>query len=177
MVIKSISSALITSGDVTHIASFSRRISSQLLWSHYAGGYKGLAYHFVIRPNISTVFRIISSVTYDRQRPIVLLSEMLERLPPNETNHLNQVSFFRRAFLTKSVEWSYEEEERLLSRLNEVIFHPRELAGLIVGPRFSSDALIRLKAITERRSTPLPIYQAKLSDTDYAIDVQWTNPI
>jgi hypothetical protein len=30
-----------------HIGSFSRRISSELQWSHYADGYKGLAYHFV----------------------------------------------------------------------------------------------------------------------------------
>lgn len=30
------------------IASFCRRISSQLLWAHYADSYKGLAYHFVV---------------------------------------------------------------------------------------------------------------------------------
>ncbi|MDA9529938.1 hypothetical protein [Bradyrhizobium sp. CCBAU 25338] len=64
------------------IASFCRRISSQLLWAHYADSYRGIAYHFVARgPTISPISEV-RPVKYERQRPIILLSELLDRFAP-----------------------------------------------------------------------------------------------
>jgi len=85
------------------------------------------------------------------------------------------MSFERKAFLTKSIEWSYEEEERLLYRADVVDFEPSELAAIIIGPHFSDEHLAKLRLIVEKRSRPLRIYRAKLAESDYAIEVDWAN--
>jgi hypothetical protein len=161
------------------MASFSRRISSQLLWSHYANGYQGIAYHFVISNSSNSCLSRMRPVRYERQRPILTISEMINLMSPSGSGELytkNQV-FEQKSYLTKSTEWAYEEEERLVSR-NDVpaLFEPHELASIIVGPRFMDDAinLPRLKEIIARRERALPIFLAKLSESDYSIEVEWS---
>jgi hypothetical protein len=164
----------------TKIASFCRRISSQLLWSHYANAYKGLAYHFTTSGNAKSVLVRVRPVRYERQRPIILISEMLDILASPSHNHLFQrnMSFERRAYLTKSIEWSYEEEERLISHdESDAAFESDELTAIIVGPRFSEDDLVKLKSVVAKRSRPLKIFRARVSESDYAIEVEWSNPI
>ena len=158
------------------IASFCRRISSQLLWAHYAESYRGIAYHFVARGPTMSPISEVRPVKYERQRPIILLSEILDRFDPPPQAEITQqhLSFLRRAYLTKSIEWSYEEEERLIDDQVEVVFDPRELASVIVGPRCPPDHVARLKEIVSRRSRALPIYRAKVAESDYAIEVEWS---
>ncbi|WP_454642950.1 hypothetical protein [Bradyrhizobium liaoningense] len=160
------------------MASFCRRISSQLLWSHYANSYRGLAYHFAYSGRPESGLRHIRPVEYSRQRPIILASEMLDVIQATgQSSALYQLnmSFERKAFLTKSIEWSYEEEERLLYRADVVDFEPSELAAIIIGPHFSDEHLAKLRSIVEKRPRPLRTYRAKLAESDYAIEVDWAN--
>ncbi|OKO87652.1 hypothetical protein AC629_13400 [Bradyrhizobium sp. NAS80.1] len=164
------------------VASFCRRISSQLLWAHYANSYRGLAYHFVTSGSPeSSLTTLVRPVKYERQRPIILVSEILDILhqvgkeTPGTLYQL-RASFERKAYLTKSIEWAYEEEERLLLKDSEARFEPHELAAIIVGPHFSDDHFARLKAIIAKRSRRLRIYRARLADSDYAIEIDWANP-
>lgn len=161
------------------IASFCRRISSQLLWAHYAASYRGIAYHFVARGPTMSPISDVRPVRYERQRPIILLSEILDRFDPPPQAEITQqhLSFYRRAYLTKSIEWSYEEEERLINDQAEVVFDPRELASVIVGPRCSPEDVARLEEIVSRRSRALPIYRAKVAESDYAIEVEWSKSL
>lgn len=164
----------------TRVASFCRRISSQLLWSHYADGYRGLAYHFVVSNEEKSSFFKVHPVRYERQRPILFLREMLDHiLRPFDLNtaFFQHRSFSQRAYLTKSIEWAYEEEERLLDRKEYAVLLEGELASIIVGPRFSDHQLNRLKEINSRRSKPLKIFRAQTALTDFGIEIEWSKPI
>lgn len=158
------------------VASFCRRISSQLLWSHYADGYRGLAYHFRVSTDPQSSLRRVYPVRYEKQRPILLMSELLDMLHAQGTNAITQLhlSFSQRAYLTKSIEWAYEEELRLLGAERESTFQPNELASLIIGPKFPDAQLARLKEIISRRTTPLRIFKARTALTDYAIEIDWS---
>ncbi|MET4483100.1 DUF2971 domain-containing protein [Bradyrhizobium sp. F1.13.3] len=169
-----------TQSQQCHIASFSRRISSELQWSHYAEGYKGLAYHFVTQPKDDSGFRFLRPVLYSSQRPIILLSEFLDHLRNVDTGRFAQgwFSFEQRSFLTKSLAWAYEEEERLVQQnVSEVQFLESELVSVILGPRFPDTDLDRLRAIIKRRARPLKIFRAKSSPTSYAIEVEWEDDL
>lgn len=165
-----------TQSQQCHIASFSRRISSELQWSHYAEGYKGLAYHFVTQPEDDSGFRFLRPVRYSSQRPIILLSEFMDHLKRVDTGRfaLEWFSFEQRSFLTKSLAWAYEEEERLVQQnVSEVQFLENELVSIILGPRFPDADIDRLRAITKNRKRPLKIFRAQSSPTSYAIEVEW----
>jgi hypothetical protein len=164
-----------------HIASFSRRISSELQWSHYADGYKGIAYHFVPGGGQQTEFRFLKSVSYTRQRPIIFVSELMEQLSTTPTSNkfvLSWLSFEQRSFLTKSAEWGYEEEERVIKQnVSTLTFSDSELVSIIVGPRFPPADIDRLKRITTQRKRPIKIFRARTSPTDYSIEIDWSKPL
>lgn len=162
-------------------ASFCRRISSQLLWAHYAGSYSGFAYHFAVSGSSNSALQFVHPVDYKHQRPIILASEILDLLDSNVSPQAGlrlQNIFDRKAYLTKSSEWSYEEEERLLfRRKGDAMFEPCELPSIVIGPRFTDENLTKLRALVALRSRPLRLYRARLAESDYAIEVDWVNPL
>lgn len=164
-----------------HVGSFSRRISSELQWSHYADGYKGLAYHFVTQPREDSGFRYLRSVRYSTQRPIVLVSEIMNQLSTSlESDEFTRawLSFEQRSFLTKSTEWAYEEEERIIKQdESKMRFLDSELISIIVGPRFPKDNIQRLRSLASKRARPIKIFAASVSSTTYSIEVDWSKEL
>ncbi|QDM17556.1 DUF2971 domain-containing protein [Tardiphaga sp. vice278] len=164
-----------------HIASFSRRISSELQWSHYADGHKGIAYHFVPTSSTESEFKGLKTVKYARQRPIVFLSELIDQISIEPTSNkfvLSWLSYEERSFLAKSTEWSYEEEERVIKQnVGSMSFLESELMSIIVGPRFNDENVSRLKAVVAKRRRPIKIYRAAPSQTDYSIEIKWSDPL
>lgn len=163
------------------IASFSRRISSELLWAHYADSYRGLAYHFVTSGDPNSVFHHLKPVHYTSQRPIVAMTEILEtagRGRLNARRALMLKSTHESFFLHKSPEWAYEEEMRVaLTGRKEERFLPEELASIIVDPYLPDESLFRLRAIIGSRSRRLRIRRAEISKTDYSVSVLWDHDI
>jgi hypothetical protein len=166
------------------IASFSRRISSQLLWAHYADGYRGMAYHFITSGSPDSVLHKLRPVQYVTQRPIISLSEILEILSSvdqdteNSRRFLLHANFSERFFLHKSAEWSYEQEERIVVRHDsQSTFLDSELVALIVGPLCPAQNLAKIREIVKERSRPLKIIRAKVSSTDYSVEVNWDRPL
>jgi hypothetical protein len=91
---------------------------------------------------------------------------------------LGWLSFEQRSYLTKSVEWAYEEEERVLKQnVATMTFLESELVSIIVGPRFTEENLRRLRAVTQKRTRPLKIFRAQMSRTSYSIEVEWENEL
>jgi hypothetical protein len=111
------------------------------------------------------------------QRPVIMLSEMMDHVRTIGSGDLglSWFSFEQRCFLTKSLEWDYEEEERLIKQggICEISFPDRELVSIIVGPRFPQDDLERLKAIIANRKRPLKLLRAQSAATSYAVEVDW----
>lgn len=181
---KAATEALLEKFREIEIASFCARISSQLLWAHYADGYKGIAYHFIVSGEPKRTFRHLRPIKYTRQRPIIPISEIVQTLRPSADLPKPQKAILfdlviDRFFRQKSIEWAYEEEFRIVSVGSEKIdiFPPQELASIILGPLFPRADEEKLFAILKKRERPLRAYRSELSKTDYSVGVNWDSPI
>lgn len=94
------------------VCSFSRRRDCLLLWAHYAENHRGLCLEYEVADD---VYRgQFFPVTYTTAQPVL---EAVRRYPadvPAAGTLAIDIDREAAVFLTKSADWSYEEERRLL---------------------------------------------------------------
>lgn len=146
------------------VACFSGFMDSQLMWAHYANNHRGIC--LIYRPTLDDyglINRAIE-VEYQKEYPMVRLVDF---------NKLQETTV-NRLLLTKSKDWSYETEYRLLLPFgaNKLVKHaPQALVGVVLGARISPDDLIDVKRwINAHPAKPL-IHQAKLNHGKYGINI------
>lgn len=160
--------------------SLTRNRNNLLMWSHYAESHQGFVIGFDGNHEFfqRTGQRDISSlmeVTYAQKRPLV---PRFEEIPAN----LHEI-----VFLTKSVHWAYEEELRMFAKprianwtgeddrgyamyLYDV---PREaFVEIIFGYRMSNELKKRVATLGRERYPNLKIFEARLHQTDFDLDIQ-----
>ena len=109
------------------VCCLSERNDDILMWSHYSDAHKGLCIQFDASRN-DTLFWEALKVIYSKEYPEINIMALGEG-DPHE---------FRKALLTKSVHWNYEEERRVLKMEEEggpeyYSFSPDLLTGIIIG--------------------------------------------
>lgn len=80
-----------------------------------------------------------------------------------------------RGLLTKSVHWSYEKEWCLIwyqKGFGSVEFRPENLTGLIFGAMKPPATIQKLQTMLSKRALPLPLFQAKVSRTAFAVSIE-----
>lgn len=158
------------------ILSLSRRWNSGLMWSHYTSSYAGFCVglnkehtFFEGIPDKSGERFPLSSVRYSEHRTVVTEQRL---------GHVAALNIL----LTKSMDWLYEEEERLVSFLSSAhvkkdfapfnihLFKvPFDAIGeIIVGHRAS--AVDREKVVSAAKQLGVPAYQTKISDSSFDVE-------
>jgi len=156
------------------VCSLSRNPFNILMWSHYAKFHAGFVVGFRMRrltdkcAESDVGYKMLPlPVHYSKERPKINWSE-----PTSE--------MIRKMVLTKSKDWCYEEEERVIewSRPGEILPYDRDntLQCVITGAKMDKESLDRLEEIVANlRETPalahLALYKAQMSETSYAIEV------
>ena len=116
----------------TAVLSLTRSPSNMLMWAHYADGHSGavleinaMTANFVdIRTNM--IPAQFGSVIYSRTRPTEQYqSKFAEGVVVGATHHfvLSHYEKWQRLFLTKPLEWAYEEEVRVAKCLDGLEAH------------------------------------------------------
>ncbi len=159
--------------------SLTRKRNNLLMWSHYADSHRGFVIGFDSdnpffhreRPRTMTP---LDEVTYSDKRPV---------MPPIEKSIPENVY---EIFLTKSEEWAYEEELRMFAQpgtANSVekdsrgfdiyLFDlpPEVFVEIIFGLLMSPSVKHEIAAIVEDRYPHIELYEAKLSETDFDLDI------
>ncbi|WP_196251170.1 DUF2971 domain-containing protein [Pseudomonas fluorescens] len=158
------------------ILSLSRRWNSALMWSHYTSSYAGFCVGFKKDhpffegvPDRSGHKFPLNPVRYSNERMIV----HGRKFTPHESVAV---------VLTKSEDWKYEEEERLVSML-EVASEIKEMkpynvhlfkvpldciSELIVGQR--ADTSLKDKILTAAKHLRVPVYETKISDISFDVE-------
>ncbi|MGA9822359.1 MAG: DUF2971 domain-containing protein [Desulfobaccales bacterium] len=139
-----------------------------LMWSHYADGHKGLCLEFdAIIDALANVmiFGTAIKVTYSEERPILNIVKIGE---PAE---------YQKALLTKSNHWNYEKEWRVVNSPAEggpgpKPFHPPSLTGVILGALISPENKHQVMELIKRYPTKLSLYQAKLNEIRFKVDIE-----
>jgi len=146
------------------VLSLSRTAINILMWSHYAKDHTG----FVVGLRIASA-------------PDALLS----RVVPHPVSYVTERPMFNLGegcdidgyFLTKSLDWEYEQEERVLSIEDGPGIHPysREhfLDSVIAGSRMRETEYKQLKSAVQQASRDIgkiiPLYRAQLARNKYAV--------
>jgi hypothetical protein len=170
----------------TKIISFSARLDSTLLWSHYANGYRGACLFFLKKLDRMGAFSEASRVFYSSQRPIYPLSLIAaiesERRASYMSERLRRLNVISNSILhlTKAPDWSYEAEIRIVVPSyikKDLIFDHEELHGIVVGPLCSSVDLDRIKTIKAAYLPTLRIFKSSISTSAFSVDVDWQNAV
>ncbi|EON93015.1 hypothetical protein MARLIPOL_06149 [Marinobacter lipolyticus SM19] len=156
------------------VCCLSRNPFNILMWSHYARLHTGFVVGFRMQrltdkcAESDVGYKMLPlPVDYSKERPKINWSEATSEM-------------IRKMVLTKSDDWSYEEEERVIewSRPGEILPYDRDntLQYVITGAKMDKESLGRLEEIVANlRETPglahLRLYEAQMSETKYAIEV------
>ncbi|MQB34741.1 DUF2971 domain-containing protein [Rhizobium rhizogenes] len=160
----------------SRIICFCERSDSPLLWSHYANSYKGACLHFFGRAFTAKSNRI-GYVNYTAHRPTFPMSLALAlSAKPQQPSSLLQMEAERMYFFSKALDWSYENEMRIVYNTSDaraVSFGQDGLASIIMGPRMSQEDQERLRNVVAQSAMPhLPIRQAHLSANSYSVEIE-----
>lgn len=111
-----------------------------LLWSHYADKHNGICLEFDLNVGLENIFteteiQMIGKVDYDRNEKINYLE-----------NKLNAIC---KLYLTKTNEWSYEKEVRIVILNDNQFqkFNKRFLTGIIFGCKVPTSAIDEFKEL------------------------------
>lgn len=141
------------------ICCFSKRKDHILLWSHYAEQHKGVCLKFDVLECLD-VFLIPLIVEYQRKLPT--LNFVADRQDVNTM------------VKTKSKEWSYENEVRILKRegKGKYRFKKSALKELIFGCRCPGEIIGATKILVEKKGYKnIKFKQAKIKADQFGLDI------
>ena len=158
----------------TGIVCLSRTALNILMWSHYADSHRGFVVEFAI-PKMGTrqdakqaVDLLVSfPVVYRTKRPHVSLGSN------GDFRHVEE------SILTKSVDWEYEDEERVIGYERKPGIYKYEsdrvLSSIVAGTLMHDDNYNRLNEILIERNkqygTSVQLYRAILNSDSYGLTV------
>ena len=134
-----------------------------LMWSLYSDSHCGFCIEFDAS-NEHTLFWEAFKVIYQEEYPTV------------NTMDIGEADEFRKALLTKSTHWMHQEEWRILKTEQEggpglYLFSPELLTGVIMGALMCEKDRELLLSWVEQYPTEITIYQAKLNERKYQLDI------
>ncbi len=143
------------------ICCFSEDMSNLLMWAHYGGKHKGFCLEY------STGFHPFSSakiVTYVQQIPVVSVMPLL--YPEMDSTLIETL------YCTKSNDWKYEKEWRILHKEAGTLFRypPEALTGVYFGPKASQASIDVVALITKSINPKMQLWQGKLSNSSFAVE-------
>ena len=142
------------------IYSMTETPSSNLMWAHYADEHKGYCLEFdVTEPD--SIFIEAQQVRYSKFRPEINFFDA------SDTKHFNLT------FLTKSEEWDYEKEWRIIGINGPGLYGypPHLLKSVILGYRMSVEHKRQIYDWIQQRPAPVRLLQAVPSMEKFEIDI------
>lgn len=122
-------------------------LTNKLMWSHYANGLRGFALEFE-NNSLSDSFDNNHDfktqggvVDYKRMEVIDSLTSMVNWMKGDKAKGVSQV------FLTKSPEWKYEQELRILSNTNKFYYDCSVINSIVLGQKMPKEKLNTLMAV------------------------------
>ncbi|MBI4795800.1 MAG: DUF2971 domain-containing protein [Deltaproteobacteria bacterium] len=159
--------------ETTGLYCLSEKKDDILMWSHYSSGHKGLCIEFdpILDARIGgmILFGQALKVIYSEERPIVnVMAFVMASDQPTE---------YKKALLTKSNHWEYEEEWRVIKTEREGgpgirHFRPEILTGVIFGALISPENKQKIMEWVSRYPTKIVLYQAIIDETKYKLNIE-----
>lgn len=140
------------------ICSLSSNKNSILMWSHYAQNHTGICIGIEGLEN-----NVVKKVFYETKYPA---AKYIKHTPRE---------IIDKQFFTKSYEWEYEHEYRIVAQnLVGKTFPivPSMIKYVICGCKMSLPAMDHLINLLKKREYPVTLYQAKKKKNDFGLDIE-----
>jgi hypothetical protein len=141
------------------VCCFSSKRDALTMWSHYADSHKGICFQFM---NGKDIFQRAFPVNYTKEYPkLNFFSSLL----------IDRIDGF---LLTKSEEWKYEEEYRIVLAQSKGTkpFQDDILTGIIFGCKINDAQKKYIIQLIKSRKHPINLYQAKMKEFEFGLDIQ-----
>lgn len=150
-----------------------------LMWAHYAGNHTGGALQYAQTPELSDCqISSAKQVRYKVDIPVFHFEEFLGSCDNAEKKRAMADAFWDAYTLTKSAEWRYEKEWRLLQELEElapvvlVDFEPKELSAVYLGCRMPPKNHTEIMALIQAEYPHAAVYQAQTHNAKFALEFE-----
>ena len=170
------------------VLSLTRRNDNLTMWSHYTDNHQGFVLEF--NPNSKMlnnqrskikIFQTPQKVSYTNKRPELAILDSFKG------NSKQIYSTVKKILFTKSSDWRYEEERRMLVTFNppnddlveakhEIYLHrfdSTSLLNIYMGINMSLDCKNRLcEIMTDSRFSHINLFQATLNKSEYKLEFE-----
>jgi Protein of unknown function (DUF2971) len=143
------------------VACFSEDNSNLLLWAHYADKYRGVCLEF---DTSYKPFEKAIEVRYSRDMPRVSLIRLLFEM--------EQSNIVETLYSTKSQDWGYEKEWRILHKKAGTVFSydSRALTRVYFGPLSSQPSQAIVAHLAKILNPDVSFWLGRLSSTEYKVE-------
>ncbi len=141
------------------VSCFSLIENNPLMWAHYAASHTGICLAFEEDPSVG-FFGL--DVRYSEVRDVVDLTKFGTDGP----------EMLSKAVLTKSTDWSYEKEVRMIEYKRPAgvrYFDRSRLKSVTLGLRISDKDEKSIKELVSRRNVPIEIYRAVVQEKSFSL--------
>lgn len=160
----------------TGICCLSREALNLLMWAHYAKNHTGFVIEFCIPRTVTGTrqkaedfilkWLLPLEVIYTKDKPAINLND-------------SQDENMKKQFLTKSKDWEYEQEERVIDYIRGSGIHSFDhkkiiksiIAGIKMTDKKYSELLSIVKSMNEQLQTDVQVYRAIKTTGQYSIMV------
>lgn len=146
------------------ISCFSQSDSKLLMWSHYADSHKGVCLTFDIQKDLP-FFSNPYEVVYPDEYPVI---------DPFIDNNRNELKMF---LATKSKEWAYEEEVRIIKERHHhpeyrksIRFNPEALTEIKFGYKSSDEQIKTIKNLAIQKYPHIKLFKCKIRDNKFGVE-------
>lgn len=150
-----------------------------LMWAHYASNHTGGVIQYSRSAKLCDCqIATAKQVRYATNIPVFRFAEFFAGTDNAEEKRVQVDRFWDTYTLTKSAEWRYEKEWRLLQELEEpaatvlMDFEPRELAAIYLGCRMSPKNRAEIIALLQTEYPHAKAYQAVTSTVKFALEFE-----
>jgi len=163
---------------------------NQIMWAHYGHDYKGFVVGFDTKNNFfdqkkspTDMIRHVHKVRYAQERPHITLTDLIS----NKLTAEQQMDLFVDTFVyTKSSNWSYESEWRMIMDLEDANISPENgndlylfripidcIAQVIMGCRITSElsGAIKELIINNPSMQHIQLFKTNLDPSDYCLSL------
>lgn len=155
---------------ILRLCCFSERPNSTMMFSHYANGHRGICLEFMVKDD--EFFDVLRPVIYPKCFPSINPSEMFPYKPISEERLW---MLLEAQFLSKSQDWSYEEEWRILKVDAEPSiynFSEDTLTAIIFGCQTTEQDKKLIREINQSRKVPAVLKEAYIIDKSFTIGIR-----
>lgn len=141
-----------------------------LMWSHYSDSHKGIALELQPINTLDSPLLIAQPVVYQDSPPILATKqEWINHITDQKPLNVSQWKFYEPCTLTKTIDWKYEKEWRVVSFMDteesglysDYLFNPSEARSVYLGSEISNEDTHDIISLLKYDLSHVRVYRTK----------------